>query len=80
MIQDVYIQLLNEGIRVYRPVPATHINGNIFKLGGDEFYDPEDEQWEFLPGSIILVEEQNLDGEIVLVAIKQLTNTKESSN
>lgn len=70
MERNVYIKLLEEGTKVYRPVPAIEIESNIYEVQGFEIYDPEDEVWEFKPGTYVLVEEQNLDGENVLVAIQ----------
>lgn len=70
MERTIYIQLLNEGSIAYRPVPALQIENNIYKVLGFEIYDPEDEEWEFLPGSYVLVEEQNKGGKRVLVAIQ----------
>lgn len=71
MEKNIYIQLLEEGTKVYRPVPAIEIENNIYEVQGFEIYDLEDEVWEFLPGTYVLVEEQSLDGEYVLVAIKE---------
>ncbi|MEZ4909950.1 MAG: hypothetical protein R2774_03710 [Saprospiraceae bacterium] len=71
MEKNIYIQLLEEGTKVYRPVPAIEIENNIYEVQGFEIYDPEDEVWEFSPGTYVLVEEQSLDGENVLVAIKE---------
>jgi hypothetical protein len=71
MERNIYIQLLEEHTKVYRPVPAVAIKDNVYKVGGVEIYDPEDEIWEFPPGTCVLVEEQILDGENVLVAIKK---------
>jgi hypothetical protein len=72
MKKTIYIQLLNEGSIAYRPVSACAIKKNIYKVDGSECYNPEDEEWEFLPGTYVLVEEQNLSGEKVLVAIKNI--------
>lgn len=71
MEKNIYIQLLEEGTKVYRPVPASEIEHNIYEVKGFEVYDPEDEVWEFPPGTQVIVEEQYLDGEHVLVAIKK---------
>lgn len=71
MEKKIYIQLLEEGTKVYKPVPAIEIENNIYEVQGFEIYDPEDEVWEFLPGTNVLVEEQNFDGTNVLVAIKE---------
>lgn len=67
----VYVQLLNEGTKVYRPVSAVKIDDNVFELGGFEIHDPADEDWEFLPGSCVIVEEKELSGRKVLVAVKE---------
>ncbi len=71
MEKIIFVQLLDEGTKVYRPVPACEIENSIYKVGGFENYDPEDETWEFPPGTYVVVEEQNLEGETVLVAVKQ---------
>lgn len=68
---DIFIKLLDEGTKVYRPVPAIKIENHIYRIGGFEIYDIEDEIWEFLPGIIVYVEEQVLNGEKVLVAIRE---------
>ena len=68
---EIYIQLLGEGTKVYRPVPAIKIDNDIFKIGGDGIHDPEDEEWEFKPGTIVIVERKKLEGKNVLVAIKE---------
>ena len=62
--------MLNEGSVAYRPVSAYLIEKNIYKIDGSECYNPEDEEWEFLPGMYVLVEEKKLSGENVLVAVK----------
>lgn len=67
----IYVELLNEGSKAYRPVPALRREENIYELQGFEIYDPEDEEWEFLPGTLVSVEKRKLQGEEVLVAVKQ---------
>jgi hypothetical protein len=68
----IYIKLLNEGSIAYRPVSAYETGNNIYKIYGLDVYDPEDEEWEFLPGTYVLVEEQIRSGEKVLVAISEI--------
>jgi hypothetical protein len=68
-METIYVQLLNEGTICFRPVPATKVFGSKYKVGGEDFYDPKDETWEFLPGSIVTVEKKNLSGDECLVAI-----------
>ena len=65
----VYVRLLGEGTDVYRPVPAKPLSSSVYVLGGQELYDPGDEEWEFLPDSNVRVETRTLSGESVLVAI-----------
>ncbi len=70
MTEKIYIQLLGEGTIVYRPVPALKIEDNVYKIEGYNIYDPDDEEWEFLPGTFVIVEERTLEEDIVLVAVK----------
>lgn len=71
MGKTIYIKLLYEGTKVFRPIPARELEKNIYEVRGDEIYDPEDELWEFKPGLYVVVEEQELNGERVLVAVKE---------
>lgn len=74
MEKYIYIQLLDEGTKVFRPVLSSRVNDNIYKVGDSEKYDFEDEIWEFIPRTLVVVEEQELEGEIVLVAIKEYSS------
>ncbi len=64
----VYVRLLNEGTNVYRPVEAALVGGGIVKLVASPDYDSEDEEWQFKPGSVVVLKEQILEGKKVLVA------------
>ena len=77
----VYVRLLGEGTEVFRPVPALIFPDSQSVLQGQEIFDPEDENWEFLPGSIVRVpgsivqvEERVLSGERVLVAVRKASS------
>jgi hypothetical protein len=72
MEDKIYIQLLGEGTKVYRPVRAIEIEDNIYEIKGDDIYDPDDEEWEFIPGTIVFVEKKKLEGEFVLIAVKKV--------
>ena len=65
--QVVYVQLLNEGTRVWRPTNARFIKDDLYELLATEDYDAEDEEWEFLPKTIVHTEQRSVG----LVAIKQ---------
>lgn len=70
MQQVIYIKLLEEGTIVYRPVLSFHMSPTVYKIGGATIYNPKNEKWEFLPDTVVQVEEKYLDGDKVLVAIR----------
>lgn len=65
----IYIRLLDEGTEVFRPTQAEILERQVFKVLSTSDYDPEDEHWEFPPGSFVRGVVRKLDGEDVLVAI-----------
>jgi hypothetical protein len=52
----VYVRLLNEGTDVSRPTEALDLGNGLFELLPTSDYDPENETWEFPPGSLVLCE------------------------
>lgn len=56
------MQLLDEGITVYRPAHAISVKGNVYCVLLTSTYDPEDEKWEFLPGTLVRCELKQLTG------------------
>ena len=63
----VYVRLLNEGTDVSRPTHAVDLGNGLFKILPTLDYDPEDETWEFLPGSRIRCQKKtSREGEYVL--------------
>jgi hypothetical protein len=60
----IYVELLDEGSVAYRPVIATHIQDNIYRINHSDYdinyteYDTEDEKWEFSPNTIVRVVEK----------------------
>lgn len=72
MDETIYVELFDEGTPVWRPVSASKIDNNIYVLGGQDTYNPDDEHWQFLPGSRVLVEQRKLSKGRVLVAIQAL--------
>ena len=69
MERIIYIQLLEEGTVVYRPVLSTSIEENIYTVGGDDIYDAENELWQFPPHTIVMVEEREFSDGLALVVI-----------
>lgn len=49
----IYMQLLNEGTDVWRPVEATHLSGDLYRV--DESI-PANEEWVFPQGAIVRCE------------------------
>ncbi|MDR3576148.1 MAG: hypothetical protein P4L50_19955 [Anaerolineaceae bacterium] len=67
----IYIRLLGEGTLVYRPTQGLKIGGLIFKVLPTENYNPEDENWEFPPGTIVRCQKENKGGKEILVAVEE---------
>lgn len=67
-ITKIYVELLDEGIPVWRPVDAVQQEGSIFLICEQEI--PDDECWKFLPGETVVVEEQIKDEQSILVAVE----------
>jgi len=68
MTAEIWVRLLDEGTNVYLPVLAEVLDDNIFRLLASDDYDPEDERWEFLPGSLVRCVQERRDGGTVLIA------------
>jgi hypothetical protein len=63
----IYVQLLDEGIKVYRPVKAKQLGENLYEIME---HNPDDEIWEFNYGDFVYCELSN-DG---LIALKKREN------
>lgn len=72
----IYVQLLAEGTKVYRPAQALEEGTQTYRVIGTENYDPEDEQWELPPGSLVHGEMRTLNGHEVLVAVSASVEQK----
>ena len=64
----IYIRLLDEGTDVLRPTEAAKLANGFFKVMPTPGYDPDDEKWEFTPGSIVRGVFRKLGDQDVLVA------------
>jgi hypothetical protein len=66
--QTIYVELLDEGVVVYRPVEATPDPDGVLRLPATA---PADEHWRFEPGSRVVCESQDIGGdEPQLVALR----------
>ncbi len=63
----IYMPLLDEGTDVWRPVDATALKRDVYKVGGQM---DKDEIWAFMPGTIVRCESKVLNnGEAKLIAV-----------
>lgn len=67
----VYVRLLDEGTEVFRPTEATALPQGGYRLLPTRSYDPQDEKWEFPPGSIVDCRLTYIDGRNVLLAVER---------
>ena len=66
----VYVELLEEGVPVWRPVLADAVGADLFMLRGAE---ATDEVWLFPPGATVrCIERTFSDGRRALTAVEQV--------
>lgn len=49
----IYVELLEEGVSCRRPTFAEDLGDGRYKVLPTPEYDPEDEVWQFTPGTIV---------------------------
>lgn len=54
----IYIRLLDEGTEVSRRTDALDLGNGLFQVLPTVDYDPEDETWEFPPGTVVRCEKR----------------------
>jgi len=52
-VKELLVRLQNEGTDVYKKTNGYKVATNTFVILVTEDYDPDDEEWEFVPGSIV---------------------------
>jgi len=71
MTETIYVYLLDEGTDVWRPVEAERVSGSVFKIPSTTQV-PDDEEWMFKPGDVVLCELKKLaDGKRLVATRKQ---------
>ncbi len=71
-VLTIYIPLLNEGTTVVRPTQGVKLGENAYKVLPTQAYDPNDEEWQFSPGSIVACASETRNGQEILVASRRL--------
>ncbi len=69
MTATIYVRVINEVVRVWRPVLAEHIGASRYRLLPDQAV-PEEEVWEFEPGWCVKVEKREPSEGEALVAVE----------
>lgn len=59
MATTIFMPLLNEGTDVWRPVNATPVSSDTYRIEGEM---PDDEEWAFLPGSVVRCVDKTFTG------------------
>ncbi len=72
----VYVRLLYEGTAVLRPTLALALGDDQFELMPTQNYDPDDEVWEFLPGSRVRCVARKCGEDMILVAYTQVDKSQ----
>ncbi len=70
MTEEIYVALLDEGTDVWRPVPAWRVDDSTYIVLRPGWYDPEDERWEFPPGTTVICEPKTITDGTILAAVR----------
>jgi len=54
-IAEIYVERLDEGVDVWRPVQAELLSDNTYRIL-NQHYDRSIERWQFGPGDVVLWE------------------------
>ena len=69
---EIHVRLLDEGTETSRPVKAVVLGNELYQILPTPDYDPEDEKWEFLPGSVVKVKKSDVYERNCLLAVEKL--------
>lgn len=70
----IYVHLLDEGTTVVRPTQGAPLGDDVYRILPTPDYDPDDEHWQFPPGSIVRCVVEKRDGDEILVAQEVATS------
>ena len=65
---QIYVPLLDEGTDVFRPALGVFVSPDVIRVLAPDGYDPDDEHWEFPPGSEVRCVAVLRSGRQILVA------------
>jgi hypothetical protein len=70
-VATIYVELLEEGTQVWRPVQAVHEFGSVYRLPQRLAPEMTGEVWAFPPGSLVHCETRNFSDGSGLVATRR---------
>jgi hypothetical protein len=79
MSNEINIALMDEGLNVWRPVPALRLQGDTYVVLRPDDYDPTVESWQFPPGTLVICEQKQLSDGIVPVAMRQTQDARRTA-
>jgi len=69
--KTIFVALLGEGTPVWRPVAATSLGGQTYRIDG---VVPQEETWQFIPGQLVECAQTTFSGgESGLVAVREVS-------
>src|SRR5262245_51257477 len=68
--ETIYVRLLDEGTDAWRPTVGRRVGPMTFEVLPTPKYDPEDEKWEFTPGTIVKGQYRRMEGGVWLLAVR----------
>jgi hypothetical protein len=77
--EQVFVFLQDEGVDVWRPTQAERQPDGGYRLLPTPDDDPDDEKWQFPPGSRVWCEQRKLSGGDALVAVRAADSRKRSA-
>lgn len=69
---EIYVKLLGDEDGTLRPTQAISLGNNLYKILPIPNYDIADEEWEFVPNSIVRCEEREYRKQPYLFAIERV--------
>jgi hypothetical protein len=60
-LETIFVELLEEGTQVWRPVMAVRLQESVYQIPRDAII-PADEVWAFAPGDVVVCETRQFEG------------------
>lgn len=75
----IYVRLLNEGVDAWAPAPARSIVPGVYEIIKPDDYNPDAEEWEFVPGTVVECEERVVGERRIIAAVRRARPAKGGS-